>query len=259
MLLTLDVGNTHISVAVFQGDRLATQWRHPSSDRHTPARWAAAVAGQAKQVGLENGAVSAAVVASVVPAITPLVMEGVRRAFGIDPAEVGPLSPLPVILDVDQPLSVGADRVVNTLAAVDLYRRDTIVVDFGTATTFDCILADGRFIGGVIAPGLRTSADALVQRAAKLFATELVAPRRVIGRNTEECIQSGVMLGAVDAADGIVRRIKAEWPGGGTPLVVATGGLAGLVVPLSHQIDQVEPQLTSIGLRIAAKHLGQRW
>ena len=131
------------------------------------------------------------------------------------------------MLDVDEPLSVGADRIVNVLAAAELYRRDAIVVDFGTATTFDCVTAEGRFIGGVIMPGLRTSADQLTRRTAKLPATELRAPERVIGRRTEECIQAGVLFGTAEAVDGIVRRIRAEWPDGRRPKVVATGGLAG--------------------------------
>jgi len=155
-----------------------------------------------------------------------------------------------------EPLTVGADRVVNTLAACELYRRDTIVVDYGTATTFDCVTQDRRFIGGVIAPGVLTAAENLTRRAAKLPGTELLPPQRVIGRRTEDCIRSGVLFGAADSTDGMVRRIKAEWPGGGKPLVVGTGGLVSLVAPLSREIEKVEPHLTLLGLRIAAKHLG---
>jgi type III pantothenate kinase len=168
-------------------------------------------------------------------------------------------SPLPVKLDVDEPLTVGGDRIVNVLAAVELYHADTIVVDFGTATTFDCITADARFLGGVIMPGLRTAADQLTRRAAKLPATELKAPSRVIGRRTEECIQAGVLFGTADAVDGIVLRIRAEWPAGGSPRVVATGGLAALVAPLTTSIEHTHPDLTLQGLRIAAGHLGLSW
>jgi type III pantothenate kinase len=132
------------------------------------------------------------------------------------------------------------------------------VVDFGTATTFDCITADARFLGGVIMPGLRTAADQLTRRAAKLPATELRAPARVIGRRTEECIQAGVLYGTADAVDGIVRRIRAEWPAG-SPRVVATGGLAPVVAPLTTSIEHTIPDLTLQGLRIAAGHLGLRW
>ncbi len=148
---------------------------------------------------------------------------------------------------------------MNTIAAVGMYQRDTIVVDFGTATTFDCITADGRFIGGVIAPGLQVAADELSQRAAKLPATELLPPSKVIGRRTEECIQSGVLYGSAAAVDGLVKRIKDEWPGKSTPYVVATGGLAEKIVPLSQEVDATEPHLTLIGLRLAATHLGLTW
>jgi len=160
---------------------------------------------------------------------------------------------------VDEPLSVGADRILNTLAASQLFRRDTIVVDFGTATTFDCITADGRFIGGVIMPGLRTASDALIRNTAKLPATELTPPEHVIGRRTEDCIRAGVLLGAAEAVDGIVRRIKGEWPNGNTPQVIATGGLASLVAPLARAIESVHPDLTLAGLRIAATALGLQW
>jgi type III pantothenate kinase len=154
---------------------------------------------------------------------------------------------------------VGADRIVNTLAASQLFKRDTIVVDFGTATTFDCITGDGRFIGGVIMPGIRTASDDLVRKTAKLPATELTPPPSVIGRRTEDCIRAGVVWGTTDAVDGLVRRIKAEWPGKKTPHTIATGGLAGLVAPLSKEIESVHPDLTLVGLRLAAAALGLAW
>src|SRR6185312_16608311 len=125
--------------------------------------------------------------------------------------------------------------IINTLAASQLHRRDTIVVDFGTATTYDCITAQGVFLGGVIAPGLRTAADTLTRRTSKLPATELVPPARVIGKRTEECIRAGVVLGAAESIDGLVRRIKAEWPRKVKPLVVATGGLATTFKPICKE------------------------
>jgi type III pantothenate kinase len=152
---------------------------------------------------------------------------------------------------VDEPLTVGADRILNTLAASRMYKVDTVVVDLGTATTYDCITAGGVFLGGIIAPGLRTSADTLIRRTSKLPATELVPPARAIGTRTEECIRAGVLFGAADAIDGLVRRIKAEWPTAHVPKVVATGGLAPLVTSLCREIDVVEPNLTLYGLQIA--------
>ena len=198
-------------------------------------------------------------VASVVPQVTQSVCDAVERATATRPHVVDARSRLPITLDVDEPLTVGADRIVNTLAASQLFHRDTIVVDFGTATTFDCITGDGRFIGGVIMPGVRTASDDLVRKTAKLPATELTPPQHVIGRRTEDCIRSGVLWGAADAVDGLVRRIRAEWPNSGKPHAIATGGLAGLIVPLTREIESVHPDLTLTGLRLAAGALGLSW
>jgi type III pantothenate kinase len=193
--------------------------------------------------------------------VTQSVAEGVESTTGCRGTAIDARTPLPLTLDVDEPLSVGADRIVNVLAAVEEYRTDVIVVDFGTATTFDCVTADARFIGGAIMPGLRTSADQLTRRAAKLPATELRAPARVIGRRTEECIQAGVLYGAADAVDGLVARIREEWPGrpDAEPRVVATGGLAVVVAPLCRTIETLDRDLTLRGLRRAAGHLGLAW
>ena len=237
MLLALDIGNTEITLGLFQGDTLQAQWRLTTHPDRTPDEWGGAVGDVLVRAGNSPNEVRAVCLASVAPAVTQSVVSGVARATGRTAVAVDARSPLPVRLDVDEPLSVGADRIVNVLAAVELYREDVIVVDFGTATTFDCITADGRFIGGVIMPGLRTAADQLTRRAAKLPATELKPPPRVIGRRTEECIQAGVLYGAADAVDGMVRRIRAEWPGTGSPRAIATGGLAGIVAP-AHRVGR---------------------
>jgi type III pantothenate kinase len=259
MLLALDIGNTEITLGLFQGDTLQAQWRLTTLPDRTPDEWGGAVGDVLVRAGNSPNEVRAVCLASVAPAVTQSVVAGVARATGRTAVSVDARSPLPVRLDVDEPLSVGADRIVNVLAAVELYREDVIVVDFGTATTFDCITADGRFIGGVIMPGLRTAADQLTRRAAKLPATELTPPPRVIGRRTEECIQAGVLYGAADAVDGMVRRIRAEWPGSHSPRAIATGGLAGIVAPLTASLERVHPDLTLQGLRLAARHLGLCW
>jgi type III pantothenate kinase len=152
---------------------------------------------------------------------------------------------------VDEPLTVGADRIINTLAASRLFQRDAIVVDLGTATTFDCITGDGVFLGGIISPGIATSAETLTRRTSKLPSTELTVPARAIGTRTEECIRAGVMFGAADAIDGLVQRIKNEWPRPGTPMVIATGGFAETMATLCRTFDRVEPYLTLQGLQIA--------
>lgn len=259
MLLAFDVGNTEITVGLFVGDRLEDHWRLTTNPDRTPDEWGVALGAFLIHAGHSPNEIRASVIASVAPGVTQSVVEGVRGLTGSEVRVVDASSRLPIKLDVDEPRTVGADRIINTLAAVERFKTDTIVVDFGTATTFDCITADGRFIGGVIMPGLRTSADQLTRRAAKLPATELQPPTRTIGRRTEECIRAGVLFGTADAVDGIVRRILKEWPTPEKPKVVATGGLAGIIVPLTTTIELVDPDLTLHGLRMAARHLGVSW
>src|SRR6266571_1839201 len=259
MLLTLDIGNTETTVGLFAGDRLEGHWRLHTTPQRTPDEWAAALTAHLIQAGHSTQDVRAAIFASVAPQVTQSLCDGVVSATTRQPVLVDGRSKLPITLDVDEPLTVGADRIVNTLAASQLFKRDTIVVDFGTATTFDCITGDGRFIGGVIMPGIRTASDDLVRKTAKLPATELTPPPRVIGRRTEDCIRAGVLWGTADAVDGLVRRIRAEWPSQSQPMVVATGGLADLVAPLCKEIESVHPDLTLVGLRIAAAALDLKW
>jgi type III pantothenate kinase len=263
MLLAFDIGNTETTVGLFAGDRLEAHWRLHSTPHRTPDEWAAAFTAHLTQAGHSTQEVRAAIVASVAPPVTESLCDGIEAATTREPLRVDARSTLPMVLDVDEPLTVGADRIVNTLAAAELFRKDTIVVDFGTATTFDCITVEGkgapRFIGGVIMPGLRTASDELVRKTSKLPATELLPPTHAIGRRTEDCIRVGVLWGTADAVDGLVRRITAEWPSRNRPIVVATGGLAGLVAPLCQEIESVHPDLTLIGLRIAAAALGVKW
>jgi len=263
MLLAFDIGNTETTVGLFAGDRLEAHWRLHSTPHRTPDEWASAFTAHLTQAGHSTQEVRAAIVASVAPPVTESLCEGIEAATTREPVRVDGRSKLPMVLDVDEPLTVGADRIVNTLAAAELFKKDTIVVDFGTATTFDCITIEGksapRFIGGVIMPGLRTASDELVRKTSKLPATELLPPTHAIGRRTEDCIRAGVLWGTSDAVDGLVRRIKAEWPSKQSPMVVATGGLAGLVAPLSQEIESVHPDLTLIGLRVAAAALGMKW
>jgi type III pantothenate kinase len=258
MLLAFDIGNTETTVGLFAGDRLEAHWRLHSTPHRTPDEWAAALTAHLTHAGHSTGEVRASIVASVAPQVTESLCDGIELATTRQPLRVDGRSKLPIVLDVDEPMTVGADRIVNTLAAVQLFKQDTIVVDFGTATTFDCIAGD-RFIGGVIMPGLRTASDDLVRKTAKLPATELLPPTHAIGRRTEDCIRAGVLWGTADAVDGLVRRIKAEWPSKRAPRVVATGGLAGLVAPLCKEIESVHADLTLVGLRLAAAALGLKW
>jgi type III pantothenate kinase len=259
MLLARDLATTEITRGLFPADEPVAHGRLTTSPDRTPDEWGSAIGGFLLQAGHSPNEVRAVCLASVAPTVTQSVIEGIAGITGCGSVAIDGRSPLPVKLDVDEPLTVGADRIVNVRAAVELFKTDSIVVDFGTATTFDCVTADARFLGGAIMPGLRTSADQLTRRAAKLPATELRAPTRVIGRRTEECIQAGVLFGAADAVDGMVRRITAEWPNATRPRVVATGGLASLVAPLTTSIEVTDPDLTLRGLRIAARHLGLEW
>jgi type III pantothenate kinase len=251
VILAFDVGNTETTIGLFDGAKLAAHWRTITDASRTPDELAMLVDGLLRFQGTERKAITGSVIGSVVPAITGPLTEACASLFGAKSLVVDGTSPLPITLDVEEPATVGADRIINTLAASRLYKTDTIVVDLGTATTYDCITADGRFLGGIIAPGLRTSADTLIRRTSKLPATELVPPKHAIGRRTEECIRAGVMLGTAEMIDGLVRRIKKEWPTKTVPKVVATGGLAEVVAPLTSEIGSVEPFLTLYGLQIA--------
>lgn len=251
MILVFDVGNTETTIGLFEGEELREHWRVVTDVSRTPDELLLLLRGLLGGVDVPPGELTGTAIGSVVPALTESLAEACEKLAGTRPILVDARSPLPITLDVLEPLTVGADRIINTLAASRLYHRDTIVVDLGTATTFDCITAEGVFLGGVIAPGLRTALETLVRRTSKLPATELTAPEHVIGRRTEECIRAGVLLGSAEAADGIVRRIKQEWPNGRTPLVVATGGLAPVLVPHCREIERIEPSLTLRGLQIA--------
>ena len=254
MLVALDVGNTEITIGLF-GDgaagELERSWRVTTMPSRTTDEWAVLLRALFVQAGLDITRVTASVMCSVVPMITDVIADGVLDATGTTPVVIGPFSPLPITLDVEEPQTVGADRIVNTLAASRIYGTDTIVVDFGTATTLDCITKDGKFLGGIIAPGVRTAGENLVRRAAKLSATDLTSPVRAIGRRTEDCLRAGIIFGAADAVDGMVRRIKAEWPTGDTPRVVATGGFAPLIAKHSSEIEEIHPDLTLRGLELA--------
>jgi type III pantothenate kinase len=252
MILTFDIGNTETTLGIFRDDELIAHWRISTHPERTVDEYGLLLRSILRESDA-HGTIRGAAVASVVPQLTYPLTHACERHLRVPALSVDATSPLPIRLDVDEPLSVGADRIANTLAAARLFRVDTIVVDLGTATTYDCISADGVFIGGVIAPGLRTGAETLTRRTARLPRVDLEPPPSVIGRRTDTALQSGILFGAVDAIDGIVRRIRDEW--GNQPLVVATGGLASLIAPRCATVDRVEPFLTLHGLRFAWHHI----
>jgi type III pantothenate kinase len=255
MDLVFDVGNTETVIGWFEDGELRGHWRVSTDGRRTADEYGLTITQLMASEGVSGAAVRAATIGSVVPALTLTLAEACRRYLRVEAQSVSARTPLPIRLDVEEPLTVGADRIVNTLAAMRMFGRDTVVVDLGTATTFDCITRDGVFIGGVISPGVKTAAANLTERTAKLPRVELVPPQRVIGRRTEACIQSGVFYGAVDAIDGTVTRIREEW-GTDDLLVVATGGLAELIGAHCRTVQKIEPFLTLYGLEFAREHIG---
>lgn len=254
MILAFDVGNTETVVGLFEDAHLLGSWRISTGLERTADELGLLVRSLLRESGFTHSDVTGAVIGSVVPPVTAVLEAACEAHLGARPVVVDARSALPLKLAVDEPMTVGADRIVNTLAVAEHYGRDTIVVDLGTATTFDCITADAVFLGGVIAPGVRTAVEGLVSRAAKLPRIDLERPATVIGRRTESSLQSGVFFSAVDAIDGIVDRIRAEWERPGA-FVVCTGGLAGFIAPHCRTVDHVDPFLTLHGLLLAHRHL----
>lgn len=256
MNLVFDVGNTETVMGLFENGGMLDHWRLSTLTGSTVDELGLLVRSMIRESGFPLDTIRGAAIGSVVPPMTATLVETCERHLGVPALVVDARSPLPIRLDVEEPLSVGADRIVNTLAAMRRFGTDTIAVDLGTATTFDCITADGVFIGGVIAPGVRTGADMLVRRTAKLPRVDIEPPTGVIGRRTETSLQSGIFFGAVETIDGIVRRIKKEW-NRPDALVVATGGLASFVGPHCQTVDRIEPFLTLYGLDLAYRYLRQ--
>jgi type III pantothenate kinase len=245
MLLTVDVGNTNIVLGLFDGDHLFESYRLRTDARVTADELALVFHGLlAKHPEPDGVAVCSTV---------PQVLDQLRQMFDRYYADartvvVGPGVKTGVPLLYDNPKEVGPDRVVNTLAAHTLYGGPAIVVDFGTSTNFDVVSEKGEFLGGALAPGVEISVDALASRAARLFKVELVEPRSVIGKTTVEALQSGLVYGFASQVDGMVERISREL--GADPIVIATGGLSNLMAGLCESIDEHEPDLTLIGLRL---------
>ena len=252
MILVFDIGNTELTIGLFNAEQLRAHWRIVTNVARTPDEFGVLLRSLLVAADYGPQFVDGVAIGSVVPWVTGPLVDACSRYLGIArPVVVDGSVSLPIELDVEEPLTVGADRIINTLAASRLYGQDAIVVDLGTATTFDCITADGVFLGGIIAPGIQTSAETLTRRTSKLPATELRPPSRVIGRRTEDCIRAGVMFGAADSIDGLVKRIKRVWPRPEVPVVIATGGYAEVIAPLCTVFDRVEPFLTLQGLQIA--------
>ncbi|MBW3669132.1 MAG: type III pantothenate kinase [Actinobacteria bacterium] len=249
MLLTIDTGNTETVLGLFSGTDLVSHWRLSTMAERTSDEHAMVVSQLLDLEGYDFEAqVTGLAISSTVPTLTATLRQMATRWFNHAPAivlEPGVRTGMPILYD--NPKEVGADRIANAVGAFELYGGPTVCVDFGTATTFDCISAKGEYLGGAILPGIGISMDALFGRAAALRQVELVEPRNVIGKSTVESIQSGAVYGFSGSVDAVVKRIEGEL---GTCTVVATGGLSGLITPLSTTIQHHEPWITLHGLRI---------
>jgi type III pantothenate kinase len=248
MLLVADVGNTNTVIGVFEGRRLRVSWRLTSRREQTADEYGVFIEALLRTRGITAADITGIAISNVVPPVQQTLEWMCEKYFGVSPFTVEPGVNTALPLMVDHPREIGSDRIVNAVAAVALYGAPLIVIDFGTATTFDCVNDRGQFIGGAIAPGISTSVDALLNRAARLYRVELVRPKEAIGRNTVTNIQSGVVYGYAGLVDGIVDRMREEM--GGTPKIIATGGLAPLIAAVTRCIEHVDEDLTLEGLRL---------
>jgi len=248
MLLAIDIGNTNVVLGVFDGERLRESWRVGTKTQITADEYAMILKDLFGFAGLDLRQIDGVIISTVVPPLLPVMCEVSRKYFAIEPMVVTDALKTGITLTYDNPKEIGADRIVNAVAAFKRFGGPLIIVDFGTATTFCAVTKDGAYLGGAIAPGLKISAEALYQRAAKLPRVEFSRPRTVIGKDTVSAMQAGILYGYAGLVDGIVERMKREFSR--EAKVIATGGLAGLVAPETTSITEVIPDLTLEGLRL---------
>jgi type III pantothenate kinase len=248
VLVVADVGNTHTVLGFFEGVTLIHQARIESARGRTEDELHMLLRRIVTLTTREQLSVTGAAVGSVVPVLTEATIKGMRAAFGVEPLRVESSMDVGMKVVYDDPRTLGVDRFANALAAHERAKGAVIIVDLGTATKFDCVAADGTFLGGAIAPGMRIAAEALASRAAKLAGVPLVRPKKVVGRTTETSMQAGIIIGWAAMVDGMVERMRAEL---GPAKVIATGGLAPLIERDAESIDWLVPELTLEGLRIA--------
>ena len=248
MLLAIDIGNTNITLGVFDGDALSATWRLSTERSKTSDEYSATLMQMLQLRDMEAQQIDAVALCSVVPPLTPTFIDLCKTHFGVEPLVVGAGTKTGVRILYDNPRDVGADRIVDAAAALRLYGGPAIVVDIGTATVFDAVTANGDYLGGAIAPGMVIASDALFSSTSQLRRVELVAPATAIGRNTIHAIQSGVVLGYADLVRGMVARFDAELGGGAK--VVATGGLAHILETEASVFDDINPDLTLMGLML---------
>lgn len=248
MILVIDVGNTNIVLGVYRGKELLHHWRLSTNRSATVDEYGLNIHNLFQYAGVKVEEISGVIISSVVPPLMRTLEQLCLKYVRKSPLVVGPGVKTGLNIRYENPREVGADRIVNAVAGIEKYGAPLIIVDFGTATTFDYIDAGGNYLGGAIVPGIGISTEALYQRAAKLPRIELARPKSVIGRNPVTSMQAGIIFGYAGQVDGIVTRIRAEF--GVQPRVVATGGLAELIAAESETIEEVDPLLTLEGLRL---------
>ena len=248
MLLAIDIGNTNVVCGLFEGPTLRAHWRLATESRRTDNEYGILLLNLLQNAGFTPDRITGCILSSVVPALTGTFDSLVQAYFHRTPVIVGPETDSGLILRYANPKEIGSDRIVNAAAAHARYQSDLIIVDFGTATTFCAVTKSAEYLGGVIAPGLGISADALFSRTAKLPKVEIIRPKTVIGKDTIGGIQSGLLFGYVGLVDGIVRRMEREL--GRTSMVIATGGLATVIAQETETIREVLPFLTLEGLEL---------
>lgn len=248
MILVVDVGNSNIVLGIYKQRELLHHFRISTSRQSTVDEYGILTHNFFQMSGISTSEIEGVIISSVVPPLVNVLEEMCIKYVGKKPLIVGPGIKTGLNLRYENPREVGADRIVNAVAAIDQFNCPLVVVDFGTATTFDCIDGEGNYLGGAIVPGIGISTEALYQRASKLPRIELEKPKKVIGRNTIHAMQAGIIFGYAGQVDGIVERIKEEMQA--TPKVIATGGLAELIASETKTIEVVSPMLTLEGLRI---------
>lgn len=248
MLLVIDIGNTNIVLGLFKDQELKEDWRLHTSRQRTSDEYGIFIRSLLEHADIDPTHINAVIISSVVPPLTGDIEFMCKRYFNLEPLVVGPGLKTGMPIMYENPREVGADRIVNAVAAFEQYGTAGIVVDFGTATTFDAIGAKGEYLGGAIAPGIGIGAEALFQRASKLPRVKVERPPKVIGRNTVHSIQSGLFFGYVGLVDEMVQRMQSELEG--PTFAIATGGLAPMIAEESKTIEAVDNQLTLTGLRL---------
>ena len=258
LLLTIDVSNTGIKFGLYpcEGGPLRARWRIATVREKTTDEYAMLLAQLCAHAGIQLDQIRDVIMASVTPPLTPVFQELAANYLHREAIVISHESPIGVPLLVDNPWEVGSDRVISVLAAHHIYGGPAIVIQFGTATSFDCVSAEGAFLGGAIAPGLGISANALASAASRLYQVELAPPPAALGKNTSHSMQSGIVFGHVGLVEGLVARLRTELPGGERAKVIAHGGLADLMARVTPCIDVIDANLILAGLRIAYERMG---